>query len=218
MAANPAPSKLAPQELSPNQLAKRQAIVRAAAQLMSNQGVHACTSRAISQASGFSTSALHYYFRDIDEIFDLAIRSVIDRFLSNMQNAADAEADSIDALWAACTAYFQHGSDWRDGKKQRARAPMVWFEYQAESLRKNDLDTVRELSQRGLEFIERLVIAAGLPRPEMTAHALYLALIGAVVRDNLFHRDVTIVLGELSAALSIPPSAKYCDLKAARPR
>jgi AcrR family transcriptional regulator len=214
MVANPIPSRRTSEDWSPNQLAKRDAIIRATSKLMSREGVRACTSRAISATSELSTSALHYYFRDTSEILDLAFRHITERFFDKLSRAAAAEAKPLDALWATATAYLQSGSEWHEDdprlNERTAQAPMLWFEFQAESLRTGDLTTVRELSARGLALFETLVKAAGIASPMRAAQVLYSTLLGASIRDSLFHRPVHEVLAEISVALSLPPSAKYC--------
>jgi AcrR family transcriptional regulator len=214
MVANPIPSRRTSDDWSPNQLAKRDAIIRATAKLMTREGVRSCTSRAISATSEMSTSALHYYFRDTNEILDLAFRHITERFFDRLARAATGETKPVDALWATATAYLQSGSEWHEEDQKSdtrsSQAPMLWFEFQAESLRTGNLATVRELSARGLALFEGLVKAAGVPSPLRAAQVLYSALLGASIRDSLFHRPTYEILAELSAALNLPPSPKYC--------
>ena len=154
MAVNPQPGLMKPNSWSPNQIAKRNKIVQAASRLMVREGVHACTARMISAECGFSTSSIHYYFKDIDEILDLAIRRVIGRFLRQVENEAALHDDPVQALWAAAHAYFERTSDSiraTDGSGFR-HAPMVWFEFQARSLRTGDIQTARDLSSEATQL------------------------------------------------------------------
>ena len=214
MVANPIPSRRAASDWSPNQLAKREAIVKATARLMAREGVRACTSRAISSMSAMSTSALHYYFRDTNEILDLAFRSINQRFFERLDAAAKSETKPIDALWATAAAYLHWGSEWHDQAMPESsrppHAPMLWFEFQAESLRSGELTTVRELSAHGFTIFEGLLAAAGVSPAAPSAQVLYSSLLGASIRDSLFHRPVNEVLGELSAVLHLPASTKFC--------
>src|ERR1700761_1358280 len=189
MVANPIQTRRTTQDWSPNQLAKRDAIVQATSRLMVREGVRACTSRGISAASELSTSALHYYFRDTDEILDLAFRRIGERFFRRMEEIARNEAKPVDALWGAASEFLLRGSEWQDddGKDGRMRnAPMIWFEFQAESLRRDDLATARELSAKGLTIFQRLIKAVGVTPITPTAQSLYSALLGASIRDSLF--------------------------------
>jgi AcrR family transcriptional regulator len=220
MVANPIPSRRTTDDWSPNQLAKRDAIVQATARLMIREGVRACTSRAISATSEMSTSALHYYFRDTDEILDLAFRRIGERFFRRLEEVARSEPKPVDALWGAAAVYLERGSEWHEDESKAERgAPMLWFEFQAESLRSGDLTTARELSAMGLTIFERLIKAAGIAPVAAAAQTLYSALLGAAIRDSLFHRPNYEVLAELSAMLGLPASAKYCRApRTAKPR
>jgi AcrR family transcriptional regulator len=201
-------------EWSPNQLAKRDTIIKAASQLMSREGVRACTARSISSASGLSTSALHYYFDDVDEIFDLAFERLMNRFLQRISDAAASEHDPIDALWAAAAAYLQQGSEWTEPSSRRSevhrRSPMLWFEYQAESIRSGSTEILTRLSAEGGALFRTLVVKAGAKSPEARADTLYSALIGYATRDSLAHHDFRETLKTLADSLDISASAKYC--------
>lgn len=197
---------------TPNQQAKRVEIIDAAARVLSTAGLAGCTARALSEAAPLTTSALHYYFNSIDEIVDLAFRKLMVGFQERVHGAAASETDPVDALWAAANAYIRHGTEWQDPRRppQRERAPMLWFEYQAASLRSGNLDTVREISSTGVAFFESLLEAIGVDDHPSVSSTLYSALLGSAIRDSLFHRDAPDLLGELSATLRIPASSKYC--------
>jgi AcrR family transcriptional regulator len=213
MVVNPIPSRRSSEDWSPNQLAKREAIIQATARLMLHEGVRACTSRAISATSELSTSAVHYYFRDTDEIVDLAFRRIGERFFHRVEEIARGEPKAVDALWAAASEYLVRGSEWHEqhGKQVRGHnAPMLWFEFHAESLRKGDLTTARELSAWGLTIFEKLLKAAGVTAVASTAQTLYSTLLGATIRDSLFHRPTYEVLAEIANTLHLPVSSKYC--------
>ncbi len=201
-------------EYSPNQLAKRDTIIKAASQLMSREGVRACTSRSISAASGLSTSALHYYFDDVDEIFELAFERLMTRFLQRIAEAAAAETDPVDALWAAAAAYLQQGSEWSDPSSSgrgdgHRRSPMLWFEYQAESIRVGNTAVLTRLSAEGAGLFRGLVARTEVTSGDTRADALYSALIGYATRDSLTHRDFRETLEDLAKCLSLPVSAKF---------
>jgi AcrR family transcriptional regulator len=213
MAANPIPSRRSSEDWSPNQLAKREAIVQATARLMLREGVRACTSRAISATSELSTSAVHYYFRDTDEIVDLAFQRIGERFFNRIEQIAEREPKPVDALWGAASEYLVRGSEWHEDQAKPSRgnnAPMLWFEFHAESLRKGDVTIAREISSRGLTIFERLLKAAGATAAASTAQTLYSTLLGATIRDSLSHRPTHEVLAEIASCLHLPVSAKYC--------
>ena len=206
MAINPKPSLLNPDDLSPNQLAKRKQIILAASRVMVREGVAACTARSVSAASGLSTSAIHYYFNDTDEILDQAFRSVMERFLTNIARAAEVHDNPVRALWAAAHAYFEWTSDSIRAIDEHGirHAPMLWFEFQAQSLRSGNIATVQELSDRGASFFHELLARCGLESPQIRGETLYCALLGAAVRNSLAPRPTSEWVASLFSALSLP--------------
>ena len=207
MAVNPQPGLMKPNSWSPNQIAKRNKIVQAASRLMVREGVHACTARMISAECGFSTSSIHYYFKDIDEILDLAIRRVIGRFLRQVENEAALHDDPVQALWAAAHAYFERTSDSiraTDGSGFR-HAPMVWFEFQARSLRTGDIQTARDLSSEATQlFVKWMSKIEAITDPVGRADALYCALLGGAIRDSLERQPAGQRVRQLFASLDLP--------------
>lgn len=219
MAVNPKPSLMKPKDWSPNQVAKRDRIVQAASRLMVRDGIHACTARTISAECGFSTSSIHYYFRDIDEILDLAIRRVIDRFLGEVQQAAAEYDDPIRALWAATYAYIERTSDSARAADEfgTRHAPMVWFEYQARSLRIGDISTAKELAARGAAYFVELVTHCDVEEAALKADSLYCALLGAGLRDSMARRPTSEWVREILLAHGLPiPEAE--SLRASKPK
>lgn len=206
MTINPKPSLLNPDDLSPNQLAKRKAIVQAAGRVMVREGIVATTARSVSAESGMSTSAMHYYFSDTDEILDLAFRAVMERFFVHIESAAARHENPVRALWAAANAYFERSSDSirATGDHGEQHAPMIWFEFHAQSLRTGNIGTVQELSERGSTFFQNLIERCGIESPQQKAEALYCALLGAAVRDSLSRRPTSEWVASLFSALSLP--------------
>ncbi len=206
MTINPKPSLLDVNDLSPNQLAKRKKIISAAGRVMVRDGIAACTARSVSAESGMSTSAMHYYFTDIDEILDLAFRGVMESFLDHIERAAEQHDNPVRALWAAANAYFARSSDSirATGDHGEQHAPMIWFEFHAQSLRTGNIATVQELSDRGSDFFQKLLERCEIDSPQHKAETLYCALLGAAVRDSLSRRPTSEWVASLFAALALP--------------
>jgi AcrR family transcriptional regulator len=191
---------------SPNQLAKREEIVDAAARVLLTQGVAACTARAIAEASPLTTSALHYYFADVDEIVDLAFAKVMHGFLDRVETAADGCDDPVVALWTAAWTYLDRGKavGRKYGARAQARAPLIWFEYQVITARRGGSSVAAELMKRAEDIFEKLVVATGIPDAEDRASLVFASLLGAAVRDTLSHREQSQILNELSLAIGLP--------------
>jgi AcrR family transcriptional regulator len=189
---------------SPNQLAKRKEIVDAAAMVLLSEGVAACTARAIAQASPLTTSALHYYFTDVDEIVDLAFAKVMHGFLDRVEEAANSCEDPVEALWAAASRYFEHGRTTGRATPGRAapRAPFIWFEYQI--MRKAPSSVASEVMERAAKLFKNLVIATGIPDAKARGDLLFLALLGATVKEALTSRETNEILKELGLATGLP--------------
>lgn len=205
---------------SPNQLAKRAQIVEGTRALMVASGVSACTARAISDAGAVSSSALHYYFSDMNEVIELAFRDLMTQFFAGVQAAAQREQQPIDALWAAASAYLTGASDWGHAGESRPlhRPATLWFEYQSARALDGDVDLLRELSERGADYFKGLLDAAGVPGSGYKSEVFYSALLGAAVRDALHHRPPQDTLGEIAHAMQLPLSKKFCKAPAARAR
>lgn len=207
MVTYPKPSQMEPEDWSPNQLAKRDKIIEATMRLMTRDGIRGCTARSVASAGGVSTSALHYYFRDTEEIIDLAFRQLMGRFFSRVEGVAGSADTPVRALWGACCAYLEEGSIASrnvSAKSRARRAPMLWFEFHIESLRTGDLRTVQELSARGAQLFVGLVASTGHSKPHIAGEALYCALLGAAIRDTLFHRDTSEYVADILTSLSLP--------------
>jgi DNA-binding transcriptional regulator YbjK len=193
-------------QFSPNQIVKREQIVQAASRIMVREGLAACTARSVSAGSGLSTSAIHYYFNDIDEILDEAFRAVMERFFVQLEQAAAAHDNPVRSLWAAASAYFERSSDSimaSDGRGVR-HAPMLWFEFQAQSLRSGRTQTVTELSQRGSVFFQTLIEACDISPSTVKAETLYCSLLGAAIRNSLVRRPTPEWVASLFSALDLP--------------
>jgi AcrR family transcriptional regulator len=191
---------------SPNRLAKRQVIIEAASSVIRSQGIAACTARAIADASPLTTSSLHYYFNDVDEIVDLAFLHVMTRFIDGIQRAAEEADSTVDALWVLASSYLERGSAKSQPNSIRGltRAPMIWFEYQVMVSRRGDMRVAVAVVERLEALFQKYIEATGVSEPYARAQALFSALLGSAVRDVLHHRDVNEVLHEIALVCGLP--------------
>lgn len=180
--------------LSPNRLAKREAIVTAAVEVLRAEGLAGCTSRAIAEASGFAKSALHYYFRDTEEIVDQAFQRLMTQFVERIGQAAAAAPTPDAALWAAARTYLHLGAGQHLG-----HGPMLWFEVHLAASRMGDTATLQAITDAVRERFAALVAATGAGAPEATARVLFSCMIGTLVRDAMAPLDLD---AELDAAFT----------------
>ena len=185
--------------------ARRRAIIEAAAEVLRTRGLSACTARSIAGAGPLTKSALHYYFDDIDEVIDLAFRSLMDSFYERLAAIAAEALTAQEALWSTARAYLHLGTD-RPGSGGH-RVPMLWFEMQVAATRAGNLDTVRAITERVLQLFVHLVADTGTARPTQTGTALMNALIGIVVRADMDEIDLDAELCAVAALLGLFPPA-----------
>lgn len=164
-------------EATPNQRDKQRQIIDAAREVLARDGLAGCTARAVADASPLTKSAVHYYFRDIDEIIDEAMAAHLEAFLASLREVADGEADPIRRMWRVVDAYLATFAD-------QPHAARLWFEYWIALSRRGttgpvaaNLDLVRAL-------LSELIAATGHPRPESAAELLLSWLLGTVVQQD----------------------------------
>jgi AcrR family transcriptional regulator len=188
---------------SPGRAVKREALIGAAITVLREHGLSGCTARAIADASPLTKSALHYYFRDTEEVVDLAIRRLIGQFHQRIVDAGEAERDAVQGLWAAASTYLHLGSSQRSGQ-----VPMLWFEVQLAATRRGNLAMVRQLTEQYLGLITAVVTRTGVSTAGEKGRALASALIGVLVRDAIEALDLDQTLRETLESIGLPvPSA-----------
>lgn len=149
------------------------------------QGLTGCTSRAIAEASGLVKSALHYYFRDTEEIVDHAFRRLIGDFIDRIEAAATAAPNPQQGLRAAAATYLYLGSSGHS-----ATLPMLWLEMQLVARRSGKTATLRELASRMTDLLTALCRKIGKPEPDNHARVLLSSLFGILIRDAVQPADL----------------------------
>lgn len=183
---------------SPNQRAKREALIVAAIGILRNRGLAGCTSRAIAEASGLAKSALHYYFRDTEEIVELAFQRLMTQYIERIRAAADDAPGPNAALCAATSTYLHLGST-----QHSDQLPMLWFEVQLAASRCGDTAALGRLTAQTTEMLSAIVAATGVPAPAATARVLLASLVGILVRDALEPLDLDEALRETLQVLGL---------------
>src|SRR3954447_4652722 len=87
-----------PAEWTPNQQAARSKIIDAAADLIAEQGLTACTIRAVAEQSGLTKSTVHYYFEDANDLVDLSVDEIMRRMARHARESVLAAATGAAAL------------------------------------------------------------------------------------------------------------------------
>ncbi|MFY9931027.1 MAG: TetR/AcrR family transcriptional regulator [Streptosporangiaceae bacterium] len=166
---------------TPNQLGKQQQIIDAARDVLAREGLAGCTARSVADASPLTKSAVHYYFRDIDEIIDQAMAAHLEAMLGSLRQVAAGEPDPVRRLWSVVDAYL----DTFAGNPHAAR---LWFEYWISLSRRAASGPVAGNLDRVRDLLRELLDGAGHPRPEAAADTIVSWLLGAVVQESVASR------------------------------
>lgn len=164
---------------TPNQKDKQQQIIDAARIVLARDGLSACTARAIADAGPLTKSAVHYYFRDVEEIIDRAMSAHLDELVRQLRDAADAQPDPAERLWTVIDAYLAIFT-------QNPHAAHLWFEYWTALSRRDATGPVRSQTGKIRELLEALLADAGLPGT--VADVVLSWLLGTVVQENIAPR------------------------------
>lgn len=160
-----------------NRRGKRQQIVDAARQVLARDGLAACTARAVADASPLTKSAVHYYFEDIQQVVDLAMREHVAAMVAELRQAASGESRPAQRLWAvvrACLARFA----------TQPNAAFLWFEYWIDTGRRRSAEAVAATMDDMRALLRELAADLPVDDPAATAHTLLSWLLGTVVQQQ----------------------------------
>jgi AcrR family transcriptional regulator len=178
-------------DLSPNQLAKRDDIVASTVELLLYNGVNGCTVRSIAAHAGVSKGLIHYYFRDVEEVVDLAMLKATQAWIALLPrideqpregmdgNPAELASHRAEALWHALWASlepFVHGD--------RTLMPL-WLEYWASCSRAGRIAPLREIQGLLLDYVRDILEAAGVEDSEGKSFAVTSYLFGAAMQQSV---------------------------------
>ncbi|TDV39831.1 TetR/AcrR family transcriptional regulator [Actinophytocola oryzae] len=173
--------------VSNNQRVKRAQIVDAAKEVLATQGLAACTARAVADASPLTKSAIHYYFRDVDEIVDVAMAEHVDAMLVGLRRAAH-EAVAGERLWRVVEAYLATFAD-------RPHAAFLWFEYWVAVSRRASVGAAAAMLDRVRDL---LVEVLDVSEPDETADRVLSWLLGTIVQQQVRPRSSAVLRSELA--------------------
>ncbi|MCX7619781.1 MAG: TetR/AcrR family transcriptional regulator [Acidimicrobiales bacterium] len=180
---------------------KRDDLLDAAVSLLLAEGVHACTVRAVAARAGVANGSVHYYFRDIEEILDLAMERATDVWISWLTGIAEQAPSPQRAFWAvmkACREPFAAGD--------RSILPL-WLEYWAACMRAGRTGPIATLHQRLVALVAELLVAAGLDTATALekARAINAYLFGIAMHDAAGLTPLGTVLRHLGALSGLDP-------------
>jgi AcrR family transcriptional regulator len=174
-----------------NRRGKREQIIDAAKQVLARDGLAACTARAVADASPLTKSAVHYYFDDIHQIVDLAMREHVTAMVTRLRHAADGVSDPAEKLWVVVDAYLATFA-------AQPNAAFLWFEYWIDTSRRQSA-----AASSTLEDMRALLgeLATQLPvdNPAATANTLLSWLLGTVVQQQVRSQSPARLRDELNS-------------------
>lgn len=178
-----------------NRRGKREQIIDAAKHVLARDGLAACTARAVAEASPLSKSAVHYYFDDIHQIVDLAMREHVTATVTALRRAAADESDPADKLWAVVSAYLATFAE-------QPNAAYLWFEYWIDAGRRRSSDTVAATLNDMDTLLHDLTAELGVDDSAATARTLLSWLLGTIVQQQLQPATPKALRQQLNSILS----------------
>lgn len=80
----------------------RQVLLRAAEQLMREEGYAQVTSRKLANYAGLKPQLVHYYFRTMDELFEALFQQVTEKYLAAMKEVAEGDDALVEMFELSC--------------------------------------------------------------------------------------------------------------------
>jgi AcrR family transcriptional regulator len=175
-----------------NRRGKRRQIIDAAKQILARDGLAACTARAVADASPLTKSAVHYYFDDIQQVVDIAMREHVTAMVTALRQAADGESAPAEKLWAVASAYLATFAE-------QPNAAYLWFEYWIDSGRRRSADAIAATLDEMHALLGELIAELPADDPGATARALLAWLLGTVVQQQIRHLPPAALRQELNS-------------------
>src|SRR2546423_4219401 len=136
---------------TPNQQAARRKIIGAAADLIAEHGLSACTIRSVAERSGLTKSTVHYYFDDANELVDLSVNEIFQRMGRHARESVLAASDPVGGLEFLVRLFMGRAPTPSDIK---FRESMLWPAYTAHAWKRGatsyileDLESLRAVFQ-----------------------------------------------------------------------
>jgi AcrR family transcriptional regulator len=183
--------------------ARRAALVEAAVQVMSRQGLAAGTTRAIAAEAGMSLASFHYAFASRDELLRELVPRVVGHELSAATVDLPAGAGPAEYLRAAAAGYLDH-------LEREPGATMLMFELAMHSLRDPALRPLarqqyRAYTAAATRLLEEISTATGVAwrRPAAELARLLVTLIDGATTTWLIDRDTAATRAVLDAGVEL---------------
>jgi AcrR family transcriptional regulator len=193
---------------TPNQQAAREKIISAAADLIAEEGLAACTVRAVAQRSGLTKSTVHYYFDDANELVDLSVNEIFQRM------ACFARESVLAAEGVAGVAFLVRLFMGRAEAPQEVtfRESMLWPAYTAHAWKRGATASILADLDALLRVFELAMERAGVVQLEvpMRAMSVHNYLLGAMIRNMIAALPQHEVAQAVSALAGLQLDPRQC--------
>jgi AcrR family transcriptional regulator len=169
---------------TPNQQAARDKIIAAAADLIAEHGLSACTIRAVAERSGMTKSTVHYYFDDANELVDLSVAEIFQRMARYARESVIAAGDSVAGLEFLVRLFLGRAKTPPDVK---FRESMLWPAYTAHAWKRGAAAGILQNLEALRCVFELAMDQAGLTGSNATtsANSVHNYLLGAMIRNMI---------------------------------
>lgn len=187
---------------------RRAEIIAAAADVMSRQGVSACTVRAVAKRADVSPGVIHYYFVDTQELVDLGYEWITDRYFGALERMRHTHDDPSSDFWHFIAAYVE---PWN----AHPRMTQLWSEYHLLSGRNQRMDGVVVSHQRTIAAFESFLSAVGDGPWVKRGASAWRYISGTVETRQAMPIELQEIFDDLGGLIGLP-IARVADVLCAR--
>ncbi len=194
---------------TPNQQAAREKIIAAAADLIAEHGLSACTIRAVAERSGLTKSTVHYYFDDANELIDLSVSEIFQRMARHAGESVIAAGDGVAGLEFLVRLFLGRAKTPRD---VTFRQSMLWPAYTAHAWKRGATAAILHNLEALRRVFELAMDQAGITGPEGTkrANSVHNYLLGAMIRNMIDPLPRAEVASAVSALSGLRVDPRRC--------
>ncbi|MFJ9890508.1 TetR/AcrR family transcriptional regulator [Streptomyces sp. NPDC091287] len=132
--------------------ARREHLIGAARAAIIQRGLGATRVRDVADQAGVATGTVTYYFRELDELFDLVFAQAVNRFCTERENDAASRADPREQLAAVLRSGLPTGPD--------DELCCLLYEFSPQARRRpGDARLRKQLYERQVALYERILVA-----------------------------------------------------------
>lgn len=182
---------------------RREALIEAALEVMSREGLTAGTTRAIVAEAGMSLASFHYAFASREELLEELVRRVVGRELSVATAGWRPEDGLAACLRAAADGYLEHLE--RESGQEQLMLELTMLAIRNPDLRPIAAEQYLAYTEAASRLLQAAadVTGAGWRRPVPELARLLVTLVDGVTTTWLVDRDTEATRAVLEAAVDL---------------